>query len=239
MRRMFPTLVLFAGLGAFISCKDHSGAEAQRTQANTAAKAATQPTPTGKPSTLLNPFDRYLDDTKRHWDEPLLVRFASECQVDLNGSSPRYAQRPDQKWNPVKDFSHAQDDQETDFYGTVAVWHAADRILVDEWGMELDTGDYYQTFFCLERNRIAKVDSISWKLEIAGDSSKTAGWGFEHRWKLGMNGKFQTVSRRFIDLREQSLPEPAMDADTRQNLNEEGVGMHTWKDLELPDALLH
>jgi len=192
----------------------------------------------GKPSNKLNPFDRYLADSKANWPEPALVRFAEQCQVDLESGVPRYAQEPGEKWILVKDLTHALQDQKTDFYHTVAVWHLDDRILAEEWGMELDTGDYYRLFYCMESKKITLVDSVSWSISPDNDSSKDSGWGYEHRWKLGPNGKFETISRLFVDLREKPIAAPKLDADTLEGLKQEKIEPHTWADLELPNGLL-
>jgi hypothetical protein len=166
------------------------------------------------------------------------LHFASECQVDLDSITPRYAQNPGEKWVLVKDLSHAQEDQETDFYHTVAVWHAQDRILAEIWGMELDTGDYFRLFYCMENKKITLVDSASWSISLDNHSMKDSGWGYEHRWKLGPDGKFETVSRQFVDLREKTIAAPKLDAENQKGLDEEDVGTRTWADLKLPDGLL-
>jgi len=238
MKNLLTVFALLAGLGSFISCKPNPAANGTHTQAIAIAQPYIPPAKVGDLSTKLNPFNRYLDDTKRNWHEPMLIHFAGECHVDLDGSAPHYAQRPGEIWEFVHDLSHALEDQETDFYGTVAVWHADKRILVDRWGMELDTGDYFQMFLCLEEKQIVKVDFIRWKLKMDNDDLQNSGWGFEHRWKLGVNGIFETESTQFIDLHEKPIAEPAMEPDTRKGLREESVVVHAWSDLELPPSLL-
>ena len=240
MKRWLPVLVLSAGLGSLISCK-HAAPSATKIMraSSSVGKAASPPARIGKPSTKLNPFDRYLTDTKANWPEPALVRFAGECQVDLDSTVPRYAQNAGKKWLVVKDLSHALEDQETDFYHTAAVWHSQDRVLAEVWGMELDSGDYYRLLYCVKGEKITFVDSVSWSISLENDSSKDTGWGFEHQWKLQPDGEFATASSRFVDLREQPISAPKLDADTQKGLDEESVGRHTWADLELPNRLLH
>jgi hypothetical protein len=179
-----------------------------------------------------------LSDAKANWAEPAFVRFAQECQVDLDATTPRYAQQPREKWVLVKDLSHAQEDQETDFYHTVAVWHTQDRILAELWGMDFETGTYFRLFYCMESKKITLVDSVSWRISLDNDSSKDAGWGYEHRWKLEPNGKLGTVLHRFVDLREKPIAAPRLDADTQKGLDQEDGGPHTWADTELPNELL-
>lgn len=239
MKRWLPVLALLAGLGSFISCKHPTTSIEHKPTSSTARTPANPLKRIGKPSTELNPFNRYLSDAKANWPEPALVRFAKECQVDLDATAPRYAQNPGEKWVLVKDLTHVQEDQETDFYHTVAVWHVDDRIMAEEWGMELDTGDYYRLYYCLEREKIILVDSVSWSIVLDNDSSKDTGWGYEHRWKLGTNGKFETTLRRFVNLQERPSAAPKLDEDTQKVLDEEGVRMQTWADLKYPSELLH
>jgi hypothetical protein len=202
-------------------------------------KTANPPVRIGKPSTELNPFDRYLADVKSNWPEPALVRFASDCQIDLDSVPPRYAQKPGEKWILVKDLSRAQSDQETDFYHTIAVWHSPNRIMTEEWGMELDTGDYYRLFSCLNQKKITLVDSVSWSIAPDDDPAKETGWGYEHRWGLGKDGTIATTLKQFVDLRDKPISAPPLDEETKKRLDDEGVGANSWADLQLPDGLLN
>jgi hypothetical protein len=238
MKHWLPLLALLAGLGSSISCKHPGQNEASKPTNISVSKPTNHPKRIGKPSTKLNPFDRYLADTKANWPESALARFAKECQVDLDATVPRYAQNPGEKWILVKNLSHAQEDQETDFYHTVAVWHIGDRILAEEWGMELDTGDYYRFFYCLNKRKIILVDSVSWRISLDNDSAKDKGWGYEHRWILESNGKFETIVRQFVDLREKPIAAPKLDEETQKGFAGEDVGTHSWADLKLPDGLL-
>jgi hypothetical protein len=242
MKRWLPVLVWIAGLGSFISCKPPAPVALPKPTNSLGSSLQRKPTKSpqriGKPSTEQNPFGRYLADAKANWPEPALVRFASECQVDLDASNPRYAQEPGEKWVLVKDLSRVQEDQETDFYHTLAVWHAGDRMVTEEWGMELDTGDYHRMLFCMDRRKVKLVDSVSWRIAVEGDGSSDTSWGYEHRWKLGPSGQFETTFRGFVDLREQPMSAPKLDEGTRKSLDEENVGMTTWADLKYPDELL-
>jgi len=246
MRRWLPILVALAGLGSLISCK--------RTPAVQAKPAIETPKPLVPASKTLqhetvpaaatleagqtDPFTRYLTVENAHGHQPALTRFAAECAVDLATANANYAQRPEETWNMVPDLSKAQDDQETDFYGTVAVLHQQGRILVEQWGMDLDTGDYYRLLYCLNMKQITLADSVSWRMAGFGESAGDASWGYEHRWKLRRTGKFDTEQTRFIDLDEKPIPAPKLDADTLNGLKEESVGVKTWADLGLPDVLL-
>jgi hypothetical protein len=236
MRQALLALILTVWLGSFISCKRPVSASSAATPHSAKAKPTVRRI--GQPSVEPNPFDRYLTNTKRNWPEPAFVIFAQSCGIDLDSSVPRFAQRPDKKWIVVHDLSRALKDQETDFYGTLALWHQGDRMVVEQWGMELDTGDYYRLFYCLENQKITNVESTSWELELQNESSKDTGWGYVHSWSLDKSGKFATVSRGFVDLMEKPISAPQIDAETQQGLNEEGVGMRTLADLEIPRQMV-
>jgi hypothetical protein len=92
--------------------------------------------------------------------------------------------------------------------------------------------------FCMDRRKVKLVDSVSWRIAVEGDGSSDTSWGYEHRWKLGPSGQFETTFRGFVDLREQPMSAPKLDEGTRKSLDEENVGMTTWADLKYPDELL-
>jgi len=190
-----------------------------------------------------DPFQRYLTSLKTNRPEAALVRFAGECSVDIKTVAPRYAQSPSQKWIPVKDLSKALEDQETDFYATVAVWHINDRIMVEQWGMELDTGDYFRRFSCLQKRMVGLIEEVDWSippLEDEKDRASYPTWGFEQRRKTAKNGKLEIVSHRFVDVYEQPMKSPKLnagDAETAKGLQSEWSVL-SWKDLKLPQALL-
>jgi hypothetical protein len=235
MKNLLPVLALFAGLGSSISCK-HSEIKDVKPVQN-ATKQVSAPVRLGKPSEKRFPFDRYLDDQKTHWPEPALTRFAADCGVDMDAVKPRYAQNPSQKWILVKDLSKAMKDQETDFYATVAVWHIEDRVLVERWWMELDTGDLSRQFICLRNNRIQSAEEIDWSIPVEGESSSQLAWGYQQSWKLGADGKYENALRRFVDVYEQPMKEPKLDSETRNSLDWR-LTIFTWKDLKLPSLLL-
>jgi hypothetical protein len=250
MRKWLPVLALLAGLGSLISCKPAPAATAKPTT-ETQKLSDSAPEPHLKaqraPGTgplpavsqdKVDPFDRYLAVEKAHGHEAELTRFASECEIDLSNAKPRYAQRPGEVWKIVPDLSKAKDDLETDFYGTVAVWHQADRILTEEWGMELDTGDFYRLMYCLDNKKIRLAESTSWKLADFGDNVSDTDWGYEVQWKRGPDGKFGVGSRRFVDLDEKPMATPKLDEEALKGLQEESVGAKTWSDLRFPKELL-
>ena len=211
MRCLLPVLALLAGLGCSIS----SAQDAQQK----------------------DPFNRYLAGIKSNQPEAALVHFAGECGVDLKTVAPRYAQLPSDSWILVKDLSKALKDQETDFYGTVAVWHMADQILVERWGMELDTGDEFRMLYCLQGQKIKFAEEVDWSIPVEGETNANPSWGYEQRWKIGQDGRYENVLHRFVDLREQTRREPQLNAETKKRLDWTPKGF-TWTDLKLPSELL-
>ena len=214
MKRLLSILILLAGLG---SCFSFSQVKEQP-----------------------DPFDRYLAGLKANHPEDVLVRFAANCGVDIESIKPRFAQSPQDNWVLVNDLSNALKDQETDFYATVAIWHAADRILIEQWGMELDTGNYSRHLICLQRQKIIFFESSDWTIppvETAQQRAAYPAWGYEQRWNISTNGRYEKVLSRFIDVDEHPINEPALDLETRKGLDLMWT-VYTWRDLKFPNALL-
>jgi hypothetical protein len=214
MRRWIPILAVLAGLWSFFFIRQGNAQEI--------------------------PFDRYLAGLKTNRPEAALVQFAADCGVDVAKSVPRYAQSSSDRWILVKDLSKALKDQETDFYATLSVWHEADRIFVEQWGMELDTGTYGRQFICLQNRKILFAEGIDWTIPpISGKSQRASypAWGYEQRWKVGIKGKWEKVSSRFVDAYEKPIKESSIAAEDRKDLDWKWA-VYTWRDLEFPSALL-
>ncbi len=211
MKIWLPILIVFAGLGSSISF----------------SQVAPQN----------DPFSRYLAGLKANRPEAALVRVAQECGVDLKSIKPGYAQRPNTQWIPVKDLSAALNDQETDFYATLAVWSGVNSGLVEQWSMELDTGSYVRSFFCFRDQKIRFAETIDWSIPVEVKSETNQAWGFEQRWKIGLDGKYESVLRRFVNLSEEPMVAPKLDAETIKQLDWSPM-VRTWEDMKLPAALL-
>jgi hypothetical protein len=211
MKRVLLVLFLLFGLGSSFSISRASGSE--------------------------SPFDRYLAGFRTNRPESALTRFAQQCGIDVTKATVRYAQRPANSWVIVKDLSHARDDLETDFYGTVAVWHSSNSVLIERWGMELDTGDYYRVFLCFANGKVRSAETVDWSIPVEGESLKNPAWGYEQRWEVGPDGKYISLSHRFVDLNENPMGEPKLDPEARKGLVW-NPKVSTWKDSELPMALL-
>lgn len=187
-----------------------------------------------------NPFSRYLDGLIKGRPESALIAASQECQIDVLANSPRYAQNPSGHWILEKSLSRALQDQETDFYSTVAVWHVTDRIFLEQWGMELDTGTFSRQFVCLRSGRITFFEVTEWNIppvETEAERGKYPSWGYTQKWLLEKNGRYHKAMGGFVDELEQPANEPALDSETKQSLDLKWT-IHTWQDLKLPNALL-
>jgi hypothetical protein len=248
MKRWLPILAVLAGLGSFVSCKRRSPDAHVKPAVETLGPSIPAPK-SPEPETVtiaavtsaadqVDPFTGYLAVENAHGHQPARTRFAAECGIDLATAKANYAQRPGDTWNIVPNLSKAKDDLETDFYGTVAVLHQSVLILVERWGTELDAGDYYRLFFCLNKKQITLAESVSWRMAGFGESADDSTWGYEHRWKLAQSGRLDTSFTRYVDLDEKPMRAPKLDAETLKSLKEETMGMKTWADLEQPNRLL-
>ncbi len=218
MMKWLPVLILFVGLGSSIS--------------NTQSKLE------------INPFQRYLAGLKANRPEAALIRFASECGVDINLVSPKYAQNPAGTWIPHKDLSRVFIDQETDSYATAAVWHIDDIIMVEYWGMVLDTGNYYRTYSCLQNRVITFEEETDWLIPPLTDERERGSypaWGLEQHRQIGKDGKYEIVSHHFVDAYGRPIKAPKLNADDEEYLKDfqrKPNKLLTWTNLSLPQSLL-
>lgn len=214
-KRLLPVLVFFAGLGSCFSF----------------AQAVSQ----------TDPFHRYLSGVKAGKPEGALTRFAQECGVDLQVTKPRFAKAPGGNWIVVKDLARALDNQETDYFGTVAVWTSARRTLVEYWGVDLELGSQLRKFSCLQESQIQLVEHVDWAF-FEGEGLKghvRAHWlGYEQRWKRKSVTSYSTVLLRYVNLREQPVPTPK-EEDEVPYASEVFPKELSWEDLKLPTTLLH
>ncbi len=216
MKRGLPVLYLLLGLGSSFSIAQH------------------RPTD--------DPFGRYLAGLKANQPELSLLQFAGACGLDTTKTTVRFAQRPAASWIIVNNLSHALDDQESDFYGTAAVWHSSHLILVERWEMELDTGSYSRIFLCFADRKARSAETVEWSIPIKGASTRggsaqSVAWGYEQQWDVKPEGTYINVLRRFVDLDGNPMDEPELDPQTRRELDANPEVLF-WKDTDLPDALL-
>jgi hypothetical protein len=211
MKNLLPVLAVLAGLGSSISFTQ--GIQPQ------------------------DPFRRYVVGINANQPETALVRFAGECGVNIKIARSHFAQLPGDDWKEVKSLSLALKDQETDFYGTAAVWSQANSVLVERWGMDLESGSEARKLFCLKDKQILLAEEIDWALVNKKGSNQTVWLGYEQRWKVKQDGNYTTVLVHYVNRIEQPIPTPAPDADVPY-ASYVIPDVHKWDDLKLPSVLL-
>lgn len=190
-------------------------------------------------SRQIDPFQRYLAGLKSNRSEVALARVAAQCSKDLGTATVRYADRPGETWKLHKNLTGAQGDQETDFFATAAVWHVGNRILVEEWSMDLEAGDEIRTLYCLLNRQVVSGEQIEWSSSNDEDAvaSAASNWAYEVRWKVEQGRFFKSTLQRFVNDRGEPVPKPKLGPDAPAVF---GIipEMKIWGDLKLPDELL-
>jgi len=187
-----------------------------------------------------DPFHNYLAGIKTGKPEAALVRFAAQCGVNLNKSGARYAQSPGDTWQVVTNLVHALEDQETDFYATVAVWTDAQNVLIEYWSLDLELGTQLRSFYCLRNGQIQMVEDLDWAyFEGEGTNGPIkAHWaGYEQRWKRKSLSSYSTVILRYVNMKEQEIPKPTNEYEIPY-ASKTFPEMYRWEDLRLPPTLL-
>ncbi len=237
MKRLLSVLIVLAGLGILISCKHPS--HSSPIPARNTSKQDSVPVQTDYASNQDDPFSRYLSALKAKKPEISLVRFANECGVDVNAVSPRFADLPENDWILVDDLAKGIHGIESDFFVTAEVWHIEDRVLVEIWEMQLDVQNENRTLYCISQSKITQMEFSDWMLpDVSADGKETPGWGYEQHLKVSADGKYERTFKRFEDFSNKPIAEPKMDQKTRNGLNWTPK-VRIWKDLKLPEALLH
>jgi hypothetical protein len=191
----------------------------------------------------LSPFERYLTRVRSGEPEPSLVRFATECGVDLKTTTPHFAKAPGNKWLMVKSFAHALEDQEMDYYGTATVWTSNRMILIEYWGVDLEQGMGMQArkLFCLRDRQIQQVEQIDWEFfeyESIKGPIKAHWLGYEQRWSRRSETSYTHILSRYIDRSERTVTKPENEAEI-PDASDESPNVFTWEDMKLPSTLLH
>jgi hypothetical protein len=185
-----------------------------------------------------SPFNRFLDGVKLKKLDSATVRFAAECGVNLSLTKVVYADRPGDKWNPVADLSKGLDDMATDFFGTAAMWKQGNRLVVELWDIEGDVGSEARGFYCFDGDKATQAENIEWTLPVTDEEEKGhPGWGYEQRWTVGANGKYQKTLSRFVNPQEDPISKPKLEAGEEPNYNWTPKIL-ALADLELPTELL-
>jgi hypothetical protein len=166
-------------------------------------------------ATQTSPFERYLHGIRAGQPETALMRVAAQCGINLDKAIARFADRPGEEWKVVKSLAKAQDDQETDFFATAAVWHVGQRTLVEVWNMDLEARDEIRTIYCLLGQNVTNGEQIEWSSSNDEETSAptATSWAYEIRWKVEQGKFFKSTLERFVNDRERPVPTPKLGPD--------------------------
>jgi hypothetical protein len=215
MKRRLPVLILLLWIGSSISF--------------------------GQSAPATDPLARYIAGVRTHKADPVALRFAADCGLNLTGIESRYAFANDETgtFHAVKDLAAAYDNVQMDLVGTEEVWKAGTRILVEEWNAELDVGGYARRLYCFdEKQKLQMVDDANFQLPTDDGMP----WGMHERWTRRTVGMFAaTVPFEFIGLDEKRIPAPKLDKEDQEFARAWGkVAPNAFpvSDLKLPPELL-
>jgi len=187
-----------------------------------------------------SPFDRYLIGVRNGEHEAALLRTATRCGLSLKTANVHNAERPSETWKLVRNLSHARDDQETDFFATVQVWHSHKKILVEEWNMDSEAGDEVRTLYCLQNRQVIYGEQIEWSSGLTEEEEKEntcPDWAYEVRWEVIQGKFFKSILERFVNEQEKTVPKPKLGPHQPTVF---GVipEIKNWGDFNLPNELL-
>jgi hypothetical protein len=191
MRKIFPALAVLLGLGSSVSF-----AQAQQ---------------------QADPFNRYLAGIKVNQPEVALVRFASECGVNVSNTSPRFAVGAGSSLTPVRNIAKGLGSLETDFYSTAEVWVGGDRVLLEFWANSDDVGSETRYLKCFSEGKLMQAEVIDWNVSVS-QSPGIHAWGYSRRWERSTNGQLQRTKAEFVDEMERSIPRPMLDEEDKKSL---------------------
>ncbi len=63
--------------------------------------------------------------------------------------------------------------------------------MIEEWGMELDTGAFSRQLVCLRDSRISFFEGVDWTIPVEGASPTDPAWGYQQRWKIGQAERYE------------------------------------------------
>jgi hypothetical protein len=190
MNRWLPVLALFAGLGSFIS--------------------------SAQVKSFRTPLDLHIENLRAHGIDPLTVRLAAICGVDLKGVPAHYGFFNDQfeSWRVVSDLPKVYDSRDMHMIGTAEAWKLGNRLVIEEWNAKLDAADISRTLYCFDEDKkLQMLDAEEFRIPVDG----TLRWGMHLRWTLKPNGTFVASEPfHFIGLDGEPTPVPKLTKDDRQ-----------------------
>jgi len=204
MNHWLPVLALSAGLGSLFS--------------------------SAQVKSFRSPLDLHIETLRSNGIDPLTVRFAQVCGVDLNGVSARYGFSNDQfwSWQVVSDLPKAYDSRVMRLIGTAEVWKLDDRLVIEEWKAILDVATFSRTLYCFDADKkLRMLDAADFQIPVDG----TLRWGMHIRWTLRPNGALiASEPFHFIGLNGEPAPAPKLTKDDKQ------IAVHWSKRLPAPMA---
>jgi hypothetical protein len=202
MNLWLPVLALSAGLGSLFS--------------------------SAQVKSFRSPLDLHIENLRAHGIDPLTVRFATVCGVDIKAVSARYGFANDQfgTWHVVSDLPKSYDHYVMHLIGTAEVWKLDDRLVIEEWKAMLDVASISRTLYCFDTDKkLRMLDAVDFQIPVDG----TLRWGMHMRWTRKPNGEFVASEPfHFIGLDGEPAPIPKLTKDDRQ------IAAHWSKRLPTP-----
>jgi hypothetical protein len=164
-----------------------------------------------------DPFERYLKNISTNHREPSLERFAAECGVDVGQVRAKYAVTSGAEWQPTENLRQGLKSLDSDFYTTIEVWKAEDRVLAEMWPNSDDVGSQVRVLYCFRNGEIKEAEAIQWNMPLVQES-KVKPWGYSRRWTRNTKGNLQKTNAVFVNEYEQVICRPKLDADEEKSL---------------------
>jgi hypothetical protein len=99
-------------------------------------------------------------------------------------------------------------------------------------------GSEARGFYCFDGDKATQAENIEWTLPVTDEEEKGhPGWGYEQRWTVGANGKYQETLGRFVNPQEEPISKPKLETGEEPDYNWTPKIL-ALADLELPIALL-
>jgi hypothetical protein len=210
MKNWLTVLALLAGLGCSVS-----GAQGKQLQ---------------------DPFRRYLAGIKANQPEVALVRFASECGVDVSSIQPKFAVSSGGGWTIVKNLAIGLKHLDSDFFSSAQVWVNADQIVIELWANSDDVGSEVRYYDCFSKGRLVHAEVVSWVVPTKYGSTNPI-WGYARRWDRNENESLKRTAAQFVDGIERPIPRPKLDSDDVKGLNW-SPSLGPLNELKLPQPML-
>ncbi|MGA7831524.1 MAG: hypothetical protein WCA21_11225 [Terracidiphilus sp.] len=202
MKRLLSVLAILAGMGSLIS--------------------------SAQVKSLQSPLDLHIEILRAHGIDPLTLRFATACGVDLKGISAHYGFANDEfgTWRVVSDLPAAYDHRVMHLIGTAEVWKLDNRLVIEEWNAMLDVASFSRTLYCFDADKkLRMLDATEFRIPVDG----TLRWAMHMRWTRKPNGELIAAEPfHFIGLDGEPAPTPKLTKDDRQ------IAAHWSKRLPAP-----